>query len=666
MVWAAVGYTMCPIWVIDSIHAEGRTDYPFGSECAPGYYTCASCCDQDADCSCDGHGGDAYEHDWRTPKCPEGYYECRDCCDRDADCGCDDHCDWGANADCSLAYDGDAKPAGWCPVGYHDCGHRDCCDWNDDCACDGAWRTGNDDEHCGVGPTGHDGALSDFECSVRKGVDDREGVCTTGRVPDDCNCGDWACGDCDCDCYGDGECLRSRRRTPARSSRGRPATAHSAPSARRIHGAGNGWLLQGNRSGRPRGLRDHAHLLARIDVLGQRCDGLVAIDWWDDGGSTTSTTASAWRTSVTTKATSGTTRRCRQDWRGVRRVLRGRDEDEDRTGCYNDGPTTRATTHDTFTNAGKCREVGSTTTSGPSLDPPRSAGPSARISTLRKNLVLRLDASNVDGMLLPGRRSRRRLRRARVPRGRRGVHARRARGLARLEVLRQRRTRVRVRRRRLLPAERVFDGRRGRRRPAVRPRGPEADGAEFSVGLNDASTNVAPMSTETCTATTFSPWTRYGGHFTRHGWKHSFPGHAARVDDGRDAATAHRRGLPDQRRSARPGLVDYASGERCCAGLKVIALGNVGSSGSWVVNGDGTMPHDAPHLVLGWGDFTTAACWDWFVGSEPNNLVLMDSAMALGCSATPGASARRSSAREASTPTATRGILPDTRSAAVQ
>merc|ERR1719305_818590 len=68
------------------------TSIPIGA-CAAGYYTCASCCDQDADCSCDGHGGDAYDHDWRTPKCPEGYYECGDCCDRDADCGCDDHCD---------------------------------------------------------------------------------------------------------------------------------------------------------------------------------------------------------------------------------------------------------------------------------------------------------------------------------------------------------------------------------------------------------------------------------------------------------------------------------------------------------------------------------------------------------------------------------------------
>ena len=57
-------------------------------------------------------------------------------------------------------------------MGYHDCGHHDCCDWNSDCACDGAWRTGNFNEHCGPGPTGHDGALRDFECSVHKGLDD--------------------------------------------------------------------------------------------------------------------------------------------------------------------------------------------------------------------------------------------------------------------------------------------------------------------------------------------------------------------------------------------------------------------------------------------------------------------------------------------------------------
>ena len=167
--------------------------------CAAGYYTCASCCDEDADCRCDG-GGDAYDHAWRTPKCPEGYYECGDCCDRDADCACDDQCerfrapsclrrersktngkkyrpcnsDLPANVDCSLAYHENAsKPHGWCPVGYHDCGQQhDCCDWNSDCACDGAWRTGNFNEHCGPGPTGHDGALRDFECSVHKGLDD--------------------------------------------------------------------------------------------------------------------------------------------------------------------------------------------------------------------------------------------------------------------------------------------------------------------------------------------------------------------------------------------------------------------------------------------------------------------------------------------------------------
>ena len=170
--------------------------------CAAGYYTCASCCDEDADCNCDGHGGDAYDHAWRTPKCPEGYYECGDCCDRDADCACDDQCerfrapscfrreryknnnkqyrpcnsDLPANVDCSLAYHENAsKPHGWCPVGYHDCGQQhDCCDWDSDCKCDGAWRTGNFNEHCGdgVGPTGHDGALRDFECSVHKGLDD--------------------------------------------------------------------------------------------------------------------------------------------------------------------------------------------------------------------------------------------------------------------------------------------------------------------------------------------------------------------------------------------------------------------------------------------------------------------------------------------------------------
>ena len=70
---------------------------------------------------------------------------------------------------------------------------------------------------------------------------------------------------------------------------------------------------------------------------------------------------------------------------------------------------------------------------------------------------------------------------------------------------------------------------------------------------------------------------------------------------------------------------DYVSG------TKVLALGHEWESvGSWVVNGDGTIsPHDAPHLVLGWGDFTTASCFE-LVGPEPNKLVLMDSSSPAG------------------------------------
>jgi hypothetical protein len=78
---------------------------------------------------------------------------------------------------------------------------------------------------------------------------------------------------------------------------------------------------------------------------------------------------------------------------------------------------------------------------------------------------------------------------------------------------------------------------------------------------------------------------------------------------------------------------DYAPG------AKAIALGNYHESvGSWVVNEDGTIsPHDGPHLILGWGDFTTASgsCGadNMNMDPQPNNLVLMDSATALGCEA---------------------------------
>ena len=131
------------------------TIYAAERVCAPGNYTCASCCDPDPNCRCgagaSGHStaptanatavrlhlraafpdraaqlaalSDAQAVEafrglaWRTPRCPAGYYECAGCCDRDADCACDGACDLGADADCALAYGaGGAKPDGWCPV----------------------------------------------------------------------------------------------------------------------------------------------------------------------------------------------------------------------------------------------------------------------------------------------------------------------------------------------------------------------------------------------------------------------------------------------------------------------------------------------------------------------------------------------------------------------
>ena len=159
-------YQCCTPGAVEPYDVEG---------CPAGYYTCAGCCDQDADCACDGLNGDAYEHDWRTPKCPEGYYECDGCCDRDADCACDDACDLGSHEDCTLAYhENVSQPAGWCPVGYHDCDHHDCCDFNVDCECVSV-RHGSGDEYCGPGPTGSDGALPNFECSVRKHGEEASG-----------------------------------------------------------------------------------------------------------------------------------------------------------------------------------------------------------------------------------------------------------------------------------------------------------------------------------------------------------------------------------------------------------------------------------------------------------------------------------------------------------
>jgi len=85
--------------------------------------------------------------------CPAGYYTCAGCYDQDADCACDDACDLGAHEDCS---------------------HHDCCDFNVDCECVRV-RHGSGDEYCWPGPTGSDGALPNFECSVRKHGEEASG-----------------------------------------------------------------------------------------------------------------------------------------------------------------------------------------------------------------------------------------------------------------------------------------------------------------------------------------------------------------------------------------------------------------------------------------------------------------------------------------------------------
>ena len=82
-----------------------------------------------------------------------GYYTCAGCYDQDADCACDDACDLGAHEDCS---------------------HHDCCDFNVDCECVRV-RHGSGDEYCWPGPTGSDGALPNFECSVRKHGEEASG-----------------------------------------------------------------------------------------------------------------------------------------------------------------------------------------------------------------------------------------------------------------------------------------------------------------------------------------------------------------------------------------------------------------------------------------------------------------------------------------------------------
>ena len=57
---------------------------------------------------------------------------------------------------------------------HRDDDHHDCCDFNVDCECVRV-RHGIGDEYCGPGPTGSDGALPHFECSVRKHGEEASG-----------------------------------------------------------------------------------------------------------------------------------------------------------------------------------------------------------------------------------------------------------------------------------------------------------------------------------------------------------------------------------------------------------------------------------------------------------------------------------------------------------
>ena len=160
LLWLPASVALLPEAPFECDNARCRvrpraTIYAAERVCAPGNYTCASCCDPDPNCRCgagaaghataptanatavrlhlraafpdraaqlaalsDARAVEAFKGlAWRTPRCPAGYYECAGCCDRDADCACDGACDLGADADCALAYGaGGAKPDGWCPV----------------------------------------------------------------------------------------------------------------------------------------------------------------------------------------------------------------------------------------------------------------------------------------------------------------------------------------------------------------------------------------------------------------------------------------------------------------------------------------------------------------------------------------------------------------------
>merc|ERR1719482_1212071 len=113
----------------------------------------------------------------------------------------------------------------------------------------------------------------------------REHCSEDPNLPDNCNCGDCgypACGDCDCDHYGDDYCCTGSSGYEDEDEECDIETSgdrSSSPSGTTNHGAGNGWCDSDLDSG--------IGCAASPGDCWERCsdgygDGLVAVDWWDD------------------------------------------------------------------------------------------------------------------------------------------------------------------------------------------------------------------------------------------------------------------------------------------------------------------------------------------------------------------------------------------------
>lgn len=144
------------LWQVALVPLLCQAQQP-GASCPPGYSECENCCDVDAECTCD-QWCPEHPEVWATPGCsvpksvedageteeiadfvcPSGYTQCATCCDLDADCACDGSCSdaFPAEVACSLAPGEDRYSSGSspCPQGYTMCGTS--CDLDDDCKLD--------------------------------------------------------------------------------------------------------------------------------------------------------------------------------------------------------------------------------------------------------------------------------------------------------------------------------------------------------------------------------------------------------------------------------------------------------------------------------------------------------------------------------------------------